>query len=483
MHQVRCIVLPTITKKVLVKMSFSKNTSRYNFLLLLFSFFLFVETLYIYEINHKLVASYKVKKEITSILLLNKDISLMLGSSFEGADKKAFKVKLNKQKRMFSHIQNSKYFDQFAKQPQHISVLEKLKKKFESKDGLLESFAEDRLSYKELLTKIKSLGLEKPLKKFRKDYDVYFLKLIDKLYLNMVIFLVAILFLIIVVSKLLINMKEGSKNSFRFQQAIQNSDNTIVLTDKDHRIFYVNDTFEKITGYTKEEVLHQTPALLHSGLHGKEFYENLKRKISTGRGWSGEFASRRKDGKIIYEKASIYPIKENDKIQGYLAIKLDISKEKDYIREIEAKSMENLFRYQIDYETGFWSKNILDEELYKNTSGYVIYVKMDNFEDIRFFYGTSIVNEVFKQVSLRVKDFISIYKIQGQPFRVGVDDFCLWYKEKRPPLDTLKALHSHIASSPIKLDGAIYDIDLFVGVSEDKDLPGVNRLLQGLIAS
>lgn len=255
------------------------------------------------------------------------------------------------------------------------------------------------------------------------------------------------------------------------------------MTDTKHRILYVNKTFEKATGYSKKEVLGKTPAVLKSGMHNKEFYDEIKKSIKHKKGWSGEFINRSKTGEIIYEKASIFPIYDDkDVMYGYLAIKLDITEEKAHLVEIENKNVEILTKYQIDERTGVWSRNVLEDELLKKSNGYLIYLKISNFSDIRFYYGNKIANAVVQNVAENLKRFITIYHIRGQILRVGEDDFCIWYKHKKPSRDLLKAILEYIKENQAKIDNTTYIADVKMGVSSHEDLPNSDRLLQGLIA-
>lgn len=324
--------------------------------------------------------------------------------------------------------------------------------------------------------------LDEALKNLYMNFTQYSNDMTNSLYTNMSIFLIIIVLFVVAISMLLTTIQEKTKTMTQFQQAVQNSDNSVVITDTNHRITYVNEAFEKTTGYTSKEAIGQTPAILQSGLHDKSFYDNMRDKIASGENWTGEFSNRRKDGKIVYEKASIYPmIDEKNKIEGYLGIKLNITDEKAYLREIENKNMEVLSRYQIDDATGLWSRNVLDDELARNTIGYLIYLKVKNFKDLRFFYGTKTANKIIQSIANRLKRFIYVYKVSGQPFRVGEDDFCIWYKPKKPSIDFLEAIHGYFSSS-IELDGTMHSIDVFIGVSTDRNLPQGDRLLQGMIA-
>ncbi len=125
----------------------------------------------------------------------------------------------------------------------------------------------------------KQSDFEKSLHELKMSFSKYSNTVQNRLYATVLLFVLLIFLFISTVFFLLSRVRENSRKLYRFQKAIQNSYNTVVLTDKDHKILYVNDTFEKTTGYTKKEAIGQTPAILQSGLHDRDFYEQLKHKL------------------------------------------------------------------------------------------------------------------------------------------------------------------------------------------------------------
>lgn len=120
-------------------------------------------------------------------------------------------------------------------------------------------------------------------------------------------------------------VKQTSLELKAFRYAIENSDNAIVITDADRKIQYANETFELHTGYNKEEVMGENPSVLKSNLHSGAFYQEMNETLDRGEKWQGELINKRKDGSLLYEKASIVPIYVHDELVQYLAIKLDIT--------------------------------------------------------------------------------------------------------------------------------------------------------------
>ena len=108
--------------------------------------------------------------------------------------------------------------------------------------------------------------------------------------------------------------------------AIENSSDTIVITDLNGTITYVNPAFEKITGYSQEEALGKNPKILQSGSHDKIFYKELWETISSGKTWYGRFINKKKDGSLYTEDTTISPVfSKSRNIISYLAVKRDIS--------------------------------------------------------------------------------------------------------------------------------------------------------------
>ncbi len=131
-----------------------------------------------------------------------------------------------------------------------------------------------------------------------------------------------------------------------YYQAIEQSGNSIVITDPQGVIEYVNPFFEKATGYSIQEVLGKTSRILKSGNQSPEFYSRLWKALANGETWQGEFLNRRKNGSLYWELATIAPVKdEQGKISRYVAIKEDVTAQKE-LRETLARQNEYLAALQ-----------------------------------------------------------------------------------------------------------------------------------------
>ncbi|MBF0170706.1 MAG: PAS domain S-box protein, partial [Nitrospinae bacterium] len=128
---------------------------------------------------------------------------------------------------------------------------------------------------------------------------------------------------------------EGETTLRRLQTAIEQASESIVITDRDGTIEYVNPFFEKITGYTAAEAVGQNPRILKSDRQDEAFYERLWHTITSGHVWNGRVTNRKKSGEEYQEESTITPLTDAaGSITGYVAVKRDITNEQLLEREV-----------------------------------------------------------------------------------------------------------------------------------------------------
>ncbi|MFZ0460227.1 MAG: PAS domain S-box protein, partial [Rhodoplanes sp.] len=108
-------------------------------------------------------------------------------------------------------------------------------------------------------------------------------------------------------------------------QALQQSPMSVIITDREGTIEYVNPEFTKVTGYTTEEAIGQNPRILKSGRMPPELYQELWQTITAGGVWRGELLNKKKNGELYWELASIGAVKEGEKLTNFVAVKEDIT--------------------------------------------------------------------------------------------------------------------------------------------------------------
>ncbi|MCI0521876.1 MAG: PAS domain S-box protein, partial [Chloroflexi bacterium] len=130
--------------------------------------------------------------------------------------------------------------------------------------------------------------------------------------------------------------QESEHEHHRLWRAVEQSPVSVVITDIEGKIEYVNPKFTRLTGYTAEEALGQNPNILKSGETPQEEYDRLWKTITSGSEWQGEFHNKKKNGELYWEQASISPIfNPAGAITHFLAVKEDITarKQAEEVRE------------------------------------------------------------------------------------------------------------------------------------------------------
>ena len=114
----------------------------------------------------------------------------------------------------------------------------------------------------------------------------------------------------------------------RLAVAVEQSTESIMITDVKGKILYVNAAFENTTGYSSDEALGQTPGLINSGKQDASFMAKLWETISSGDTWEGRMVNRRKDGQLYGEETVIYPIRNpQGQLVNFVSIGRDITQE------------------------------------------------------------------------------------------------------------------------------------------------------------
>ncbi len=180
--------------------------------------------------------------------------------------------------------------------------------------------------------------------------------------------------------------KQTEEELRKTSQAVEQSPVSIVITDLEARIEYVNPKFVTLTGYSAAEVLGQNPRLLKSGETPPERYRELWETITAGREWRGEFHNRKKNGELYWELASVSPIKNQDGvITHYLAVKEDITERKkaEEILRLNESRLEALLRFST--MTAASEKEITDfalEEGVRLTNSRIGYLHFINADQV-----------------------------------------------------------------------------------------------------
>jgi PAS domain S-box-containing protein len=144
-----------------------------------------------------------------------------------------------------------------------------------------------------------------------------------------------------------IDRRRGEDAIRELSVAVDHGPASVLITDVDGRIRYVNERFTRITGYSAAEALGQTPRMLNSGATPEHVYRDLWTAIKSGREWRGEIQNRRKSGELFWNAVSISPIRDaSGQIARFVGVQEDITARKQ--AEAALEDREQRFRQVVE---------------------------------------------------------------------------------------------------------------------------------------
>lgn len=109
---------------------------------------------------------------------------------------------------------------------------------------------------------------------------------------------------------------------------------SVMMVDLAGRITFVNAAFERLTQYSRDEVIGRSPRLLRSGVEPDAFYERTWAMIAAGEHWEGELVNRRKDGSFCTQETSVSPIRDAEgKLTGYVSVSCDVTDKRTLVED------------------------------------------------------------------------------------------------------------------------------------------------------
>ena len=211
-------------------------------------------------------------------------------------------------------------------------------------------------------------------------------------------------------------------------KAVEQSPVSIIVTDNEGIIEYVNPKFCKVTGYTMEEVLGKTPRILKGGFLTADFYRDLWNTILGGEEWHGIFHNRTKSGEMVWELASISPIRdEAGRITHFVSVKEDFTE----IKRLQDR-MDNLAHH--DQLTGLPNRTLFYDRLKhaqtlakRRDKGFALfYLDLDGFKAVNDSHGHELGDHLLKAVGQRLTECVresdTVARIGGDEFTVLLPD-------------------------------------------------------------
>ena len=264
----------------------------------------------------------------------------------------------------------------------------------------------------------------------------------------------------------LVEIKAAQNKLLVLSTAIEQCPMTVMVTDSESLIEYVNPYFTQLTGYSFEEVQGKKPSILKSGLTDQMVYRDLWKHIVRGQSWVGEIINRTKDGKTYIEETHVAPVVDAEgQHSHYVAIKIDITE-----RKHAQEKLDHLAHY--DILTNLPNRSLFVERVQhgltlakrENQLLGLLFLDLDKFKPINDTWGHAVGDLVLQEVAQRMQ---SCVRESDTVSRIGGDEFVVLLLNLTGPTDALLVAEKIrvTLNQPMLLDGKTLSISSCIGVA------------------
>lgn len=228
-----------------------------------------------------------------------------------------------------------------------------------------------------------------------------------------------------------ISERKQSEDALKLAALVyHNSREAMMITDPDSRIIDVNRRFTEVTGYTRDEIIGQTPAILHSGRQTPDFYKAMWSELKSKGHWEGEIWNKRKNGEIYPEWLAINAVFDAaGKVERWVAQFSDISEKKQAEELIWTKA-------NIDNVTGLPNRSMFLDRLKlelaraQRTGAMLalVFLDLDRFKEVNDTLGHDVGDLLLRQAGVRLRDSV---RATDTVARLGGDEFIIILNDLR----------------------------------------------------
>lgn len=225
-----------------------------------------------------------------------------------------------------------------------------------------------------------------------------------------------------------ITERKQAEMELRIAATVFESQEGMMVTDAGKVILRVNKSFTRVTGYTAEDAIGQTPHLLNSGRQDAGFYTAMWEHINSTGAWEGEIWNRRKNGEVYPEYLTITAVKDSGgSVTNYVATFNDIT-----VSKAAAEEIENLAFY--DPLTHLPNRRLLYDRLKlalassmrSGREGALLFLDLDYFKNLNDTLGHGMGDLLLQQVAERlsacVREGDTVARLGGDEFVVMLED-------------------------------------------------------------
>jgi diguanylate cyclase (GGDEF)-like protein/PAS domain S-box-containing protein len=269
---------------------------------------------------------------------------------------------------------------------------------------------------------------------------------------------------------LLIDITERLASEDRLRlwtSVLEQTSEGIMICDAQGRMLTVNPAFERLTGYSKQEVLGQTAQILHSGRQDATFYADMWATLETSGQWSGEVWNRRKSGELYVEWLTINTVYDAPgRIAHYVGVFSDIT---------ARKAAEERLRYLAQYDalTDLANRSLLLRQLEQlielaarsRFKVYVLFVDLDHFKNVNDSMGHEAGDQLLQAVARRIKDTL---RQSDTVARMGGDEFVMLLSGLRSADDAARLAQQLLTTicTPVLIKDQEVSVSASIGICE-----------------
>jgi len=262
-----------------------------------------------------------------------------------------------------------------------------------------------------------------------------------------------------------------SANELRITATAFNSQEGILITDKDGVILKVNQSLTETTGFSTEELLGQKPRILSSGRHDADFYRRMWESVSRTGLWRGEIWDRRKDGEIRPKWLTITAVKGDDGIvTNYIGSLIDITE-----RKAAEEKIQDLAFY--DHLTHLPNRRLLMDRLQQaltsctrsRLSGALLFIDLDNFkvlnDTLGHYFGDLLLTQVAQRLKSCIREGDTVARLGGDEFVVILEMLGEDTTEAASQTETIGEKILDSLSKPYRLNSHEYRSSTSIGAT------------------
>ncbi|WP_415884371.1 diguanylate cyclase domain-containing protein [Neptuniibacter sp. QD34_54] len=252
----------------------------------------------------------------------------------------------------------------------------------------------------------------------------------------------------------------------RLSLAVENSPASVIITDPDGIIQYVNQRYTELTGYSREESVGRKSNMTRSGNTPDPIYSQLWESLNSGQTWQGEFHNKKKSGELYWERASIHPIiSAKGKVVNFVALQEDITERK--VSELKLQYMathDNLTNLPTRRLCMDRLAKIIDIAKRKQMQAAVLFIDLDGFKEVNDSFGHDVGDQVLIDTATRLKACV---RESDTVARIGGDEFIILLSEINKQQDAAFVAKKVLENikQPYNIEQKKIDIGVSIGIA------------------